>query len=29
VKNILLQRPCCFQNKVFRKQVLEYIKKLE
>lgn len=29
VKNILLQRPCCFRNTSFRKQVTEYIKKLE
>lgn len=29
VKCILQQRPCCFQNKVFRKQVTDYIKKLE
>jgi len=29
VKNILLQRPCCFRNEAFRKQVTEYIKKLE
>jgi len=29
VKNILLQRPCCFRNPSFRKQVTEYIKKLE
>ena len=29
VKNILLQRPCCFRNESFRKQVIEYIKKLE
>lgn len=29
VKNILLQRPCCFRNTTFRKQVVEYIKKLE
>lgn len=29
VKNILLQRPCCFRNSAFRKQVTEYIKKLE
>ena len=28
-KNILLQRPCCFLNKSFRKQVVDYIKKLE
>ena len=28
-KNILLQRPCCFENLNFRKQVEEYIKKLE
>lgn len=27
VKNILLQRPCCFTNKSFRRQALEYIKK--
>lgn len=29
VKNILLQRPCCFRNTAFRKQVMDYIKKLE
>lgn len=29
VKNVLLQRPCCFRNPSFRKQVEEYIKKLE
>lgn len=29
VKNVLLQRPCCFKNPSFRKQVTEYIKKLE
>jgi hypothetical protein len=28
-KNILLQRPCCFLNTRFRKQVVDYIKKLE
>jgi hypothetical protein len=27
VKNILLQRPCCFTNQAFRKQAIEYIKK--
>lgn len=29
VKNILIQRPCCFRNPSFRKQVVNYIKKLE
>lgn len=29
VKNVALQRPCCFRNTAFRKQVMEYIKKLE
>ena len=29
VKTIVLQRPCCFRNPEFRKQVTEYIKKLE
>ena len=28
VKNIAIQRPCCFQNESFRKQVEEYIKNL-
>jgi hypothetical protein len=28
-KNILIQRPCCFQNPAFRKQVVDYIKKLD
>jgi hypothetical protein len=28
-KSILLQRPCCFRNTAFRKQVLDYIKKLD
>lgn len=28
-KHILIQRPCCFRNPSFRKQVTEYIKKLE
>ncbi len=28
-KNIMLQRPCCFRNVSFRKQVVDYIKKLE
>ncbi len=29
IKHILLQRPCCFRNTAFRKQVTDYIKKLE
>ena len=29
VKNVLLQRPCCFRNPSFRKQVTDYIKKLD
>lgn len=29
VKHILIQRPCCFRNPSFRKQVTEYIKKLD
>ena len=28
-KNIMLQRPCCFRNITFRKQVVDYIKNLE
>ena len=28
-KNILIQRPCCFRNTSFRKQAIEYIKKLD
>jgi hypothetical protein len=27
IKNIAVQRPCCFTNQAFRKQVVEYIKK--
>lgn len=29
VKHITIQRPCCFENSVFRTQVTEYLKKLE
>lgn len=29
IKHIASQRPCCFTNPAFRKQVEEYIKKLE